>query len=251
MKFNKRTGFPASILKFLVRYKINPSRVYLKQFIKQAAESLEPGGLVLDAGSGHSPYRDFFAHARYQATDFCKVEGSPYAKIDYVCDLASIPVDNNRYDLIICTQVLEHINDPQIILRELYRSLKPGRELWISAPLYFNEHQIPYDFYRFTQFGFKYQLQQAGFQIKRLEHLEGYYATLAYQLQMAATDLPLTPNLYGGGTIGISASLFALFLKPFFFLISLLFSRLDLRYKNIVSGHSKNYAIVALKPYLS
>ncbi|HEB26919.1 MAG TPA: class I SAM-dependent methyltransferase [Porticoccus sp.] len=228
---------------------INPSRIYLKQFVKESSHFLPPGSFVLDAGAGHSPYRELFSHMNYEAADFCKLDDPPYVEIDYVCDLTSIPVLDERYDLIICTQVLEHVPDPQAVLLELKRTLKPGCELWISAPFFYKEHQIPYDFYRYTQFGIRNLLQLAGFQIKRFEKLEGYYATLAYQLHLAAVNLPVSWKQYGGGFLGLCVSMGVLLIKPIFFLLALMFSRLDLRSKNTTDGHCKNYAIVALKPH--
>jgi SAM-dependent methyltransferase len=115
---------------------INSSRVYLQKFAQKAAESVPDGGLVLDAGAGDAPYQPLFKHARYESADFCRVENAPYAQITYVTDLAELPVEDNRYDLILCSQVLEHLNEPSTVLRELYRVLKPGKELWLSAPLW-------------------------------------------------------------------------------------------------------------------
>ncbi|RPI31273.1 MAG: class I SAM-dependent methyltransferase, partial [Chloroflexota bacterium] len=171
-----------------------------------------------------------------------------YGLITYVTDLARIPVEAEKYDLILCTQVLEHVPDPRTVLKEFYRVLKEGGALWVSAPLFYTEHQVPYDFYRYTQYGFKHLLEEAGFQIERVERLEGYYGTLAYEMDMAARVLPVSAKQYGGGPVGLLAGLAAAALKPVFFLLSLLYSRLDLRYKNVSAGHCKNYAAVARKP---
>ena len=225
---------------------LNSSREYLYDFISEAAASLPTNALVLDAGAGHSLYKKLFSDFCYESADFRQVD-KRYGEITYVCDLRAIPVEDNRYDMVLLTQVLEHVPEPKIVLGEIYRVLKPKGELWLSAPLFYEEHLIPFDFYRYTQFGFKYLLETVNFKIKRMEWLEGYYGTFSYQLATAAKALPNRPEHYGGGAIGLVAAALILFLKPLLHLLSVFFSRLDIRRKHILSGHCKNYAIVAVK----
>jgi hypothetical protein len=68
--------------------------------------------------------------------------------------------------------------------------LKPGGQAWLSAPLFFMEHEKPYDFHRFTQFAWKHIAKESGFTVKELKWLEGYYGTLAYQARIGAESLP-------------------------------------------------------------
>lgn len=233
--------------KLLTPLLINTSRKYLNDFAKEAAESVPEGSLVLDAGAGPCPYKHYFTHVTYESADFCQLK-TQYGSITYVCDLANIPVDDERYDLIFCSQVLEHIPEPKSVLKEFNRVLKPGGQLWLSAPLFYEEHQKPYDFYRYTQYGFTYLLESSGFTVKKIEWLEGYYGTVSYQLKMASAVLPKSPEHYGGGLIGIVvAAMMILFLKPLFASLSLLFTQLDLGHKYISSGLCKNYAIIAVK----
>lgn len=227
---------------------INSSRVYLHDFAEQAARTVPPGSLVLDAGAGHAPYQALFAHTDYETADFGQVDDLNYAPITYVCDLADIPVEDNRYDLVFCSQVLEHLPEPGEVLKELYRVLKPGKELWLTTPLFYEEHQVPFDFYRYTRYGLTYQLEKAGFQVKNIEWLEGYYGTLSQQLRSAGGWLPRQPSAYGGGLSGGIAALAAVMLKPLFRALALWFERLDLRYKNDRVGLCKNYRMIAIKP---
>lgn len=236
----------AILPKILRRYAKNSSRVYLEQFVQQAAQSLQPGQRMLDAGAGDGAYQRFFSHVTYESADFCQVDKA-YAPMTYVCDLAAVPVESERYDLILLTQVLEHLPNPQLVLTEMLRLLKPNGTLWLSAPLFYEEHEVPFDFYRYTQFGFKQQLTQAGFQVEQTQWLEGYYGTLAYQADLAVRSLPLNPRFYGGGWAGIGGSFAALLLRPLLVVTSLLFSRLDLQYKYTAAGMCKNYALIARK----
>lgn len=211
---------PSFNKQLIARIKPNSSRTYLHAFASKAAAPLAPNALVLDAGAGHAPYRHVFAHVRYESADFRQVD-KEYGDMTYVCDLASIPVPANHYDLVLLTQVLEHLPEPRDVLREIYRVLKPGAQLWLSAPLFFPEHEVPYDFYRYTQFGFKHLLTSVGFAVEHTEWLEGYYGTLAYQLLTAAKALPVHPRQYGGGGVGLVAGGMAALLKPVFLVLSI------------------------------
>jgi hypothetical protein len=84
----------------------NPSRVRLDAFIRSAAASLPDGARGLDAGAGDCRYRVHFDLAHYQSADFLQVDKKNYAHVDYVCSLESIPVEAQRYELVLLTQVL-------------------------------------------------------------------------------------------------------------------------------------------------
>lgn len=228
------------------KFIVNSSRKYLEDFARHAAESVPERGRVLDAGAGDCPYKHYFGHTKYETADFCKVD-KPYGTIDYVCDLTCVPVEDKRYDLVLLTQVLEHIPEPMNVLKEMHRILKPGGCLWLSAPLFYEEHETPNDYYRYTQFGLKYMLNKTGYSIKKIYWLEGYYGTISYQLLLAARSLPLHSNKYGGGIIGVLCLLLAVNLKVLFGMLSIVFSKMDLRYKFSCHGLCKNYCVVAVK----
>ena len=225
----------------------NSSLVYLEHWVKEIAGSLADDALVLDAGCGTSPYRSLFSHVRYECADFCKSNLPYYEQITYVCDLTSIPVQNNRYDLVLCTQVLEHVPEPKAVLKEFHRILKPNAKLALSAPLFNEEHGTPYDYYRYTQFGLRHLLSETGFDIEKIEWLEGYYGVLSYQLRIAAKSLQLNPKRYGGGLTGLATVTIVFLAKQMFRFLALVFGALDTKYKNVSTGHCKNYAIVAAK----
>jgi hypothetical protein len=90
-------------------------------------------------------------------------------------------------------------------------------------------------------------LESTGYTVRTIEWLEGYYGTLSYQLRVQARDLPIHPRYYGGRVVGVASAAAVLMLKPLFAISSILFSRLDLRYKFVSAGHCKNYTIVAIK----
>src|SRR5215217_4654536 len=209
----------------------NSSRTYLHRFLARAGATVRPGQLVLDAGSGRAPYRDLFAHARYETADFVAIKGKKYAAQDYVCDLAAIPVEDGRFDHVLLTQVLEHIPEPPAVLAELHRVLRPGGTLWLTAPLFYAEHQKPYDFFRYTQFGLRHLLDTAGFEVREVEWMEGYLGTLSYQARVMSRALPASRADYGGGPKGLALAVGAKLARRAGARAADGLAALDLRYK--------------------
>lgn len=225
----------------------NSSRYYLHKEVERFSKSVPANALVLDAGSGLQPYQQLFNHARYESADFEKLD-IEYTKTTYVCDLRNIPVEDCRYDCIIFNQVMEHLPEPGVVLEELYRVLKHGGKLFYSGPLFYEEHQQPYDFYRFTQFGLRFLLTQQGFEINRIDWMEGYFGTVGYQLERMAAYLPGKPKELGGGVSAFLLVLFLIVVKFISGILSLIFYKLDVRYKIISQGYPKNYVCIAVKP---
>lgn len=228
------------------RHKLNSSRVHLETFVRRAAASVPPGARVLDAGAGNGLYAPLFADMTYESADFGKVE-KEYGALTYECDLTSIPVEDERFDLVLLTQVLEHLPDPLAALRELHRVLRRGHRIWLSQPFYYQEHEQPYDFYRYTQFGLRHLLGAARFRIEEMSWLEGYVGTVAYQFDLAGRYLPLRPAHYGGGGTGVAAGALAVVLRPSLRALARWFAMIDARHKYTGSGHCKNYCVVARK----
>jgi SAM-dependent methyltransferase len=225
---------------------INPTRAHVDAFAARAARSVAEGQAILDAGAGICQYRPLFAHARYKAADFAQVE-KPYGELDIVYDLKLIPVDDASFDAVLFTQTLEHLPDPGDVLRELARVLKPGGSLLATAPFVYQEHEQPFDFYRYTRFGLKHLLEQAGFVIEELSPLGGYFGAAAYQLDYAARHLPRRPAAYAGGIHGVAAATIATVARPCLAVFARLLAGSDLR-TQMDADVVKSFAVVARKP---
>ena len=197
----------------------------------------------MDAGAGNAPYKSLFTHTRYECADFEQID-KPYLTPTYSCDLAHLPVEDHRFDAVLFTQVMEHLPDPLAVLRELHRVLKPGGRLLYSGPLFYEEHEQPYDYYRYTQFGLRYLFAQAKFEVQRLDWLEGYFGTLAYQLASVSAYLPGDRHNYGGGGIGLVAAVIGRILRVACRIGSPLLHRLEMRHKLTTLGYPKNYVAI-------
>lgn len=177
---------------------INPLYIIRKTLLKSIKRNATNiTGIVLDFGCGSSPYRNLFNYKKYIRVDFIN-EGHPNQnnEIDVFYDGKKLPFDSMYFDSIICTEVLEHVPNTKEIMRELYRVLKPGGRAIFTIPFVWNEHEIPYDFYRFTQFGIAKKLEEAGFIIVENKKTTCTVHTIT-QLVSNAMHLTLfTRNLY-------------------------------------------------------
>ena len=227
---------------------VNNSSFHIGRFARRASDSVDAGSRVLDAGAGDSPYRKFFEHCDYEATDLGERPQREYAGITFQCDLSDIPVEDSRYDLILCTQVLEHVPEPQLVLKELFRVLKPGGKLWLSAPLYYPEHEQPFDYFRYTQFGMRHLFTAAGFEVQDIDWVGGYLGTLSIQLGQAWHALPIRPRELGGGLVGTLAAVLIVFLKPIIAVLALTFAKLDRHIRLTERGHCVDYSVIAERP---
>jgi SAM-dependent methyltransferase len=168
---------------------IIPSCFDVQKYIESVADEISPQSRVLDAGAGQCQYKIFFNKHKYYSIDVAYGDKTwDYSQLDFVGDLGEMPFADNTFDSIICTQVLEHVQEPQIILCEAFRTLKPGGSLYLSAPQGWGVHQAPHDYFRFTCHGLQYLLEKAGFQIGYIKPSCGYFGYLANRL----TILPKT-----------------------------------------------------------
>ncbi|WP_317925625.1 class I SAM-dependent methyltransferase [Cupriavidus sp. TA19] len=224
----------------------NSSRSRLLEENSRFASMIPSGAMVLDAGAGDAPYKHLLSHAVYESVDFEKMD-KPYAKSTYVCDLKDIPVEDNRYDFILFNQVMEHVPDPRLVLKELFRVLKADGQLIYTAPLFYEEHGQPYDFYRYTSFGVKHLFHEAGFRVQRLDWLEGYYGTIGYQLSCMSAYLPSKAEVIAPSPWGTVLVPFMFLFKKQMAILSVFFHWLEMKSKYTASGYPKNYIAIFIK----
>ncbi|HZS87069.1 MAG TPA: methyltransferase domain-containing protein [Chloroflexota bacterium] len=136
------------------------------RFVQDAARCLPPGSRVLDVGAAEAPYRELFAHCEYVTADLAATEYHDFSAHppDIVCDITAIPLPDASQDAILCTEVLEHVPEPDVALSEFRRLLVPGGHLFVTTPFVWFLHEQPYDFYRYTPFSLERLLVDAGFQ---------------------------------------------------------------------------------------
>lgn len=132
---------------------------------------------ILDIGCGIKPYRNLFSKtAIYTGIDIKGGGHYDQAKtVDQFYDGINIPFEENKFDAIICTQVLEHANDPDTLLKEINRVLKKDGQLFLTMPFVWNEHEIPFDFRRFTRYGHEKIFEKNNLKIEKIETTSGIF----------------------------------------------------------------------------
>lgn len=124
------------------------------------------GGVVLDAGAGYQRYKPFFNESLYIAQEHPEAgkKNKKITEYDILCDVKNIPLKDCSVDLILSTSSLEHLEFPDEFFKETYRVLKPGGVLYINVPFVIQEHEIPFDFCRYTRYGLKKLYSHSGFE---------------------------------------------------------------------------------------
>lgn len=144
-------------------------------------------GRMLDFGCGSKPYRSLFTVKEYIGLDI-QASGHDHmeTQADVFYDGKTLPFADEFFDCALTAEVLEHVFNLDEILTELCRVLKPGAPVLITIPFGWDQHEVPYDFARYTEFGIRHLLQKHGFEILSIEKTATYVETLT---QLAGTYL--------------------------------------------------------------
>lgn len=149
---------------------------------------------ILDFGCGGSPYRSLFAGSPYHRADLPGPSG-----LDFIIDERSrLPVPDGCYDLVLSTQVLEHVPSPEDYLAECFRVLRPGGQLLLTTHGTFYDHGSPHDYQRWTADGLQSQIKQAGFQVHKVKKLTTGPRALLLLLEHFQTTLLSARWNWGG-----------------------------------------------------
>lgn len=110
-------------------------------------------GDVVDIGAGESPYKHLLTDkgVRYIGLDTHEAAKFGYGDQDVrYFDGKTMPFEDGSVDNLLCTEVLEHVEDPKAFADEMHRILKPGGSAVITVPWSARYHYIPFDYFRFT-----------------------------------------------------------------------------------------------------
>jgi SAM-dependent methyltransferase len=119
-----------------------------------------------------------------------------YGSIDYLCNATDIPVEDGAFDVVLCTEVLEHVPEPARVVCEMSRVLRPGGLLLLTAPLGSGLHQLPFHFYGgYTPPWYQKVFRQNGFESIEIEANGGFFKhygqeTIRLAKMTAPTRLP-------------------------------------------------------------
>jgi SAM-dependent methyltransferase len=168
---------------------VNPFHI-TRQALYRNVRELAPqvNGSVLDFGCGSKPYAELFTSASTYVGVDIELSGHDHRQshVDHFYDGLTLPFEAQRYDAVVSFETLEHIFNPSRILSEINRVTRDGGCLLLSAPFVWDEHEVPYDFARYTSFGLRHVLEAAGYEVLEFRKSTTYVLTVA---QMAIAYL--------------------------------------------------------------
>jgi len=179
------------------------TRITLDRFIAAHATT----ALTLDIGAQNGPYAALFP--RRVALDI-----KPGRGVQVIGDAQLLGIGSQTVAAILCTEVLEHLPEPQRAIDEMFRVLQPGGSLVLTTRFLFPIHDAPHDYFRYTKYGLRHLLRR--FEIVELAEetdAVGTLAVLTQRLGMQAETLGWTP-LRAAWLVAAQA------LRPFSFLVT-------------------------------
>jgi ubiquinone/menaquinone biosynthesis C-methylase UbiE len=168
-------------------------------------KELPEGTRLLDAGAGERRFKPYCTHLRYVAQDFAQYDGQgnqaglqtgtwDQTGLDIVCDITAIPEPDGAFGAVLCTEVLEHVPDPVLALKELARLTAPGGIMILTAPFCSITHFAPYHFSTgFSRYFYEHHLASLGLDILQICPNGDYFEYLAQELLRA----PHVAEAYG------------------------------------------------------
>src|SRR3954454_10725031 len=146
------------------------TRVTLDRFIAAHATRLR----TLDIGAQNGPYATHFP--RRIALDITRGAG-----VQIIGDAQALGIADASFEIVLCTEVLEHLPEPQRAIDEMFRVLVPGGQLLLTTRFLFPIHDAPHDYFRFTKYGLRHLLRR--FEIVELREEADSVGTIAILLQ--------------------------------------------------------------------
>lgn len=135
-------------------------------------------GTLLDVGCGEKPYAPIAGPYvdRHIGLDHPASRHDPGA-VDLFAVAYQTGLGDASIDTVLCTFVLEHLEEPLRALEEMRRVLRPGGHLILSAPQYWHLHEEPRDFYRYTRYGLEHLIRASGLEVVEVAPLSGFTVT--------------------------------------------------------------------------
>lgn len=158
----------------------------IERALREIAASIAFPATVLDAGCGESPMRAELIDLgfEYRAMDF---QQNSAGTVDYVCSIESPLPDilaKQRFDLIVCTEVLEHVADWHAAFANFRELLAPAGSLLITVPHSFPLHEEPFDFWRPTLHAIRHFAALYGLEVSVAEKLGNGWDMMGTTLAM-------------------------------------------------------------------
>ena len=151
-------------------------RIHVDEFLASAKPHMR--GRVLDIGGSRVNKKGEFRppHAGVTAWEYLNIDKA--AEPDYLCDAEHVPLPDGSVDCFLLCEVLEHVERPEVVLKEAARVLRFGGHGVLTMPFLYPVHADPHDFQRWTADKFRREIEAAGLRVISLEPLGGPMSAL-------------------------------------------------------------------------
>jgi SAM-dependent methyltransferase len=218
----------------------NPARMVMRRGAEMLVQAMQQylRGRVLDIGCGRKTKRFLVQDdiTEYVGLDH---EASLHerSQVDLIGTAYRIPQADECFDGVVCTAVLEHLEDPKSALLESFRVLKRGGHAIYTVPLFWHLHEEPRDFYRYTKHGLRYLFETAGYEVVQVTPASGFWITFGSEWSYYLCGLPLGPLRFAARLLtSVNNIVFAWM------------DRLDRRFNPRAELFTWMYLVVARKP---
>ena len=144
------------------RLDVSLRRYYVDEFHRRQFAAIPPNVRIADIGGHRDKKRGAFDIRTYQGHVTC-VNISPDHGADIVADATDLPCGDASFDVVVCSELLEHVRSPVDVLQEALRILKPGGRLIACSPFLYHIHADPDDYGRYTDRYWQMVLGELGF----------------------------------------------------------------------------------------
>nr|MCS5585836.1 class I SAM-dependent methyltransferase [Pseudomonadales bacterium] len=164
-----------------------------EHWIGETLEALPAGSSLLDVGAGECAYKKHCEHLEYISQDMAEYDGTgdgiglqtkvwDTTKLDFICDLYDIP-EERQYDVVFCSEVLEHVVDPVRAIEKLACLTKPGGRMILTAPFNSLTHFSPYHYCTgFSKYFYRIHLERLGFDLEELTPNGGFFDSMDQEI---------------------------------------------------------------------
>lgn len=160
----------------LIRHLIEPLKhtpfhpqwfIFRKERISRTEIGKQAHGLVLDIGSGREMIKNYLSdECKYVSLDYYQTATQWYGTRPQIfSDGQNLPIKSGSTDTILMLDVLEHLPEPELCIKEIWRVLRPGGKLILQVPFLYPLHDSPYDYHRWTFHGLQTLAHRHGFSI--------------------------------------------------------------------------------------
>lgn len=152
---------------------------FRRYFVDEFLSSTKFYGKVLDVGGKKENKRGKFRPPIDKVISWEYLNIDKSTNPDYLCSAEKIPVKSEIFNIILLTEVIEHLKEPDRVLKECYRTLKKGGNLIATMPFLSAIHADPDDYQRWTMSKIRLICTNTGFKIKKIEPMGGIFCVVA------------------------------------------------------------------------